>query len=79
MADALSDPDAFKPGLWASSIDELLTPLDALRAIAREAEHCSFAAAALPADEQGMVFCGQQFQRIQALARKFAPRSGIPA
>lgn len=56
------------PGPWAVPMGTL--PIDrALAEIAREAEHCSFCAAAFEPDERALVFLGQAMVRIKDLAQ----------
>lgn len=58
----------FVPGPWAVPMGPL--PLDvALTEIAKEAEHCSFCAAAFEPNERALRFLGLEMVRIKDLAR----------
>jgi hypothetical protein len=58
----------WKPGSWAVDL-AALPPTDALREIAREAEHCSFCAAAFEPDEKALQFLGLAMIRLKELAK----------
>ena len=52
--------------------------IEALQKIAAAAEHASFGASALPADEDGMVWCAREFVDIMNVAKTamLAARTG---
>lgn len=58
----------WKPGPWAVDL-AAMPPLDALREIAKEAEHCSFCAAAFGADEAALRFLGLAMARLNEIAK----------
>ena len=58
----------WKPGAWAVDLSALPHPA-ALKEIAREAEHCSFCAAAFEPDEEALQFLGLAMIRIKELAK----------
>ncbi len=67
-----AEADKYKPGPWALSLDAITSPEQALAELAKEAEHSTFVATALDADEKGMMWCAREFRRIQLIALKFA-------